>query len=187
MRSPAPVRATALTLLLGACVSDLLTLDVEQSGSTVVEGGGLVGAALGVLAITGFDDLSVAVDQELANQGVAPGDIASVYLTALTLSTPDGDDLAFLESLTFLVESPGLPSVRIAYADAFPEGVTSLPLKLEGVDLTAYVVAESMTITTVAEGTLPEEDTTVDADMTLAIEATAQGACNQAERAAAAE
>lgn len=171
-------------LLAAACVGELLTVVVEESGSTVVKGAGVLGGVLGALEIGGLDDLSVSVNQELANQGVAPGDIASASLTDFVLSTPDGEDLAFLASVTFRIASPGLDAVVIAHAVHFPAGEPVVPLTIEPVDLMPYMVAEAVTITTEVTGELPVDDTTIVADLTLTFEATVQGACNQAERAA---
>lgn len=173
-------------LLVGACVGELLTVRVEQGGSTFIQGGGVLGGVLSALELGGFDDLSVNVDQELANQGVSPGDIASVYVVELSLSTPDGEDLAFVDTLDIFVSAPGLETARIAHLDDFPAGVTSLEMELDGVDLTDYVVAESMTITTEAAGTLPENDTTIDVFMAIDVEATAAGACSQVQKQQAA-
>lgn len=171
-------------LLLGvACVAKLLTVRIEQEGSTLVEGAGVIGGILSALTLGGFDDLSVNIEQELANQGVAPGDIDTVYVVELTLSTPDGADLAFLDTLDIYVESPGIDKVRIAHQDDFPEGVTTVEMAIDGVDLTEFVVAESMTITTEASGSLPEDDTTIDVFMAIDVTATVSGAINQADRA----
>lgn len=149
----------------------------------MVEGAGIVGQVLGALEIGGLDDLSVNVEQELQNQGVAKGDISSAYLVEITLSTPDGDDLSFLDSLALTISSPGLDTARIAHAEDFPEGETSVTLTLDGVDLTEYLLAESLTIATDASGELPADDTTIEVYLALDVEATVQGACNAAERA----
>lgn len=186
-RLPALGRLAPWLLLVGACVGELLTVRIEQGGSTRIDGAGALGGVLSSLSLGGFDDLSVNVDQELANQGVAPGDIATVYVVELSLSTPDGEDLTFLENLDIFVTAPGLEQARIAHLSDFPPGATSVEMELDGVDLTPYVVAESMTITTAAEGTLPEDDTTIDVFMAIDVEATASGACGQLEKRAAEE
>ncbi|MFN7145427.1 MAG: hypothetical protein ACK4YP_16760 [Myxococcota bacterium] len=170
-------------LLLGGCVNELLTIHIEQEGSGVVEGASVLGELLTALTIGGFDDLSVNIEQELANQGVDPGDISAVHVTELVLSTPDGEDLSFLDTIAITIVSPGLEEVRIAHAESFPEGVTSVALTLDDVDLTEYVVAESLTVNTEASGTLPAEDTTIHVLMGIDVTATVQGAAKQADRA----
>ncbi len=173
----------ALPLLLAlACTAGLIVIRVDQEASTVVEGSGVIGGLLTTLELGGLDDLSLSVEQELANQGVEPGDITEARLVELTLSTPDGEDLSFLTSVSFTISSPDLETVRIAHADELPPGQASVTLTLDDVDLTPYLVADSMSIGTDAEGQLPEDDTTIDAFIALDVTATAQGACNAANR-----
>lgn len=175
-------RFPLLALGLLAC-SELLSVDIEDRASTVVEGAGALGGVLGVLQLAGWDGLSVTVEDELANQGVAKGDLVSAQLTALVLSSPDGE-LDFLTRIDVYVESPGVEKVRLAYADEVPDGATTLALTLEDVDLVPYIEAESLAITTSAEGVAPVEDTTVDANLALTVTATPRGACNAAGQAA---
>jgi hypothetical protein len=171
-------------LALLAC-SDPLSIKVEQTGSGEVEGAGAIGGLLGAFNLGGFDDLDVSIDQQLANQGVAKGDVSSVRLDQLTLSTPDGDDLSFISSIDVFIESPGVDKTRIAHLDDFPEGQKSVDLELDDVDLVDYVVADSLTISTEASGSAPENDTEIDAYIALDVEATAQGACNAAQQQSA--
>ena len=49
---------------------------------------------------------------------------------------------------------------------------------VEPVDLTEYVVSESMTFTTEVTGRRPDVDTTVEARFDVAVGVTGQGACN---------
>jgi hypothetical protein len=176
-----PLLVAGLLLAPTGC-AHLLTITVEQEGSTVVPGAGVVGELLGTLDIGGFDDLSVNVDQELANQGVDPGDISSVRVSELRLSTPDGDDLSFLTVLDISIGSEGMDTVRIAHQDAFPEGEKTVEMDLDDEDLTAYVVADSMVVTTDAEGTAPPDDTTIDVYMAIEVTATVQGAAKQLDQ-----
>jgi len=50
-------------------------------------------------------------------------------------------------------------------------------LDLDDVDLTPYVVSESLTVTTDATGRRPEQDTVVQARFGLSVGVTGQGAC----------
>lgn len=175
-----------LPLALFAC-ADLLTVPVETSASTVVEGQGTIGGILNLIEFAGFSDFDVVVQEELSNQGVEEGEIQEAYLTEFTLSTPDAEDLAFIETFAVFVEAEGQPRTRIAHQEAFPEGVTLVEMALDDVDLAPYIVAPSMTITTEVTANAPVDDTTVDADIALEVVATAQGACNAAREQAAAE
>ena len=55
-----------------------------------------------------------------------------------------------------------------------------LDFELDDVDLTPYVVSESMTLTTEVSGTRPDADHTVVARFALDVAVTTQGACNAA-------
>ena len=70
--------------------------------------------------------------------------------------------------------------MRIAHADDFPEGEPKVSFTLDDVDLTAYVVSQSLTITTDVTAHRPEQDTDVTAAFTLDVGVTAQGVKNQA-------
>jgi hypothetical protein len=182
-RASARASALGLSLLFApGCVGKLLTVRIEQEGSTVVPGAGLVGGVLGALSLGGFDDLSVNVDQELANQGVEPGDIASVHVVELSLSTPDAPDMAFIDTLEVDIGSEGMDTVRIAHLEDFPEGEPDLDMVLDDEDLTAYVVADSLQVTTDASGSAPEDDTTINVFMALEVQATVSGAAKQVDK-----
>jgi len=167
-----------------ACGAKLLTIPIEDSAETTIEKSTLLEEAIGDL---GFGDLlgvDIVDSEELANQGVAPGDIREVYLTDFVLNAvdPSDADLSWLERVDILVEAPGLPEKVIATASDFPPGLASVDFELEDVDLTDYVVSESMTLTTDARGRRPPDDTTVRADFRIEVGVTGRGACNQAKR-----
>jgi len=170
----------AAVILWAAC-GRLLTITVEEQSSLVVAKGTIVESLVGELGFSEFTALDITDSQELRNQGVEPGDITEVYLETFTLTAaaPSGADLSFLDELSFYVSADGLDTVLIASQTDFPAGEASVELVLEDVDLTEYVVSESMDLTTEVSGGRPPEDTTIDADFSLAIRATAQGACNQ--------
>lgn len=173
----------ALPLALLACGS-LLTIEIEESARTTVEAGTLLEELIGDLGFEELVSMDLTQAEELQNQGVAPGDIREVYLRSFTLTalSPEGADLSFLDDMTLTVEAPDLPPLLIAWQDSFPEGVPSVSFELEDVDLSAYVVSESMTILTDVSAHRPEEDTEIRADFALEVVATGQGACNAAKR-----
>lgn len=184
MNIDALARAAAAAALLTACSGSLFTVTIEESSEVLVERGTPLEILLGDLGFEDFAQLSLSEDTRLANQGVEPGDISDVRFTSFVLTAvePDGADLSFLESLAFYVEAEGLPRQLVASSQDFPVGRTVVELDLEAVDLTDYLVAPSMTITTDVEGGRPDQDTTVRADFALDVGATTQGACNAVKR-----
>lgn len=174
LRSRLAVAAVPLLLACG-----LLRFDVEESSETTVEGGGLVSQLLEALDFTGLDDFDVAIDQELADQGVAEGDLRSVVLTKLELvSEPD---LSYISSMDVYVQANGIDPVLVASGESFPAGQSTVALDLTGEDLTDLVVAGGMSFTANVSGKPPSTDRKITVNVAVQVEATAQGACNAAK------
>ena len=164
-----------------ACQSDLFHIEVHESSKTTVEQGTVLEDLIGDLGFEDFVSMDITAAEELQNQGVEPGDIQEVFLTEFRLTAADDLDLSFLDSMELYVESPGLERVRVAWQDTFPEGQSTVEFNLDEVDLTDYVVSQSVTISTEVTAHRPEEDTQVTAKFGLDVGVTAQGACNQAK------
>lgn len=184
MRLGPLIRIGAVLLLYGACQGNLFTIEIEESAVTTVEKGTLVENLLVDVGFGGFVAMDLTDAEEIRNQGVAPGDIRNVALTSFELeaASPSNGDLSFLDGMELYVESPGLPRVLVAWQDTFPAGVALVPFELEDVDLTDYVVSESMTLTTEVMGRRPDVDTQVEARFALDVGVTGQGACNQTKQ-----
>ena len=71
-----------------------------------------------------------------------------------------------------------LVGVVLVVDDRHDSGVVDL----EDVDLTDYVVSQSLTIRTDVSGRRPEDETTVEARFALRVGVTSQGACNYLRR-----
>lgn len=167
----------AVPLLL-AC--DLLTISVAEEATTTIAGAGLLGEILGALDFSGFDDFDVTVEQELADQGVAEGDLESVELTVLRLQAEP--DLSFIDHMDVYVSADGLADVLVASGDSFPEGQGTVDLDLADVDLAEQVIAGGMAFRVDASGEAPVDDTDVRVVVEVLVTATAQGACAAAGR-----
>lgn len=170
-------------LAAGLVACQLLTVPVETSATTTIEGAGLLGQLLGSVELVGLTDFEVAVSDALADQGVDEGDVRSVRLTAFTLA--GAPDLGFLDSLSVSVEATGFPRTRVAWADGFADGATEVALTLDDVDLAEAVVAGDLVWTVEATGEAPVDDTTLDAFVAAEVIATPQGACRAAREASA--
>lgn len=178
-------RAAAVVVAVGfaACSGKLLSITVQDSSEVLIEKGTPLEVLVRDLGFGDFTDLDISSREAITNQGVEPGDISDVYFEELTLSVtePTGGDLSFLKSLEFYVSADGLPTILVASRYNFPEGVSSVEMILEEVDIVDYVVADSMDITTEVTGSRPDVDTRVLGSFALKVGATVQGACNQAK------
>lgn len=162
-----------LPLLLLGC--GLLRFEIEEEASTEVQGAGLLGELLQTLSFTGLDDFDATVEQEIADQGVEPGDVRSLVLTRLALSAEP--DLSFIDTMEIYVSAPGVDEVRVAHGADFPPGQAEVELELDEVDLVEALVAGAMTFRVEVDGTAPVEDTQVTLDIAAEVEASAKGAC----------
>ena len=160
----------------------LAYIDVDGSDRVVVEEGSIVEDLLGDLGFEGFVQMNVVASEELQNQGVEAGDISSVQLVSFELAAvePADGDLSFFESVAVWVEAPGLDPVMIADAVDFDEGRQVVSFDVYDVDLTDYVVSESMTLTTDIVAGRPDKETVVEAAYLLDVGVTLQGAKKQA-------
>ena len=170
--------ATAVLVSLTCGASEVDNVEVEQDGRAEIPAGSVIDQLLGDLAFEGFDDIDVSQSRELENQGYTEDQIDSVRLKELelTVSAPSGGRLDFLESVAFFVEAEGEERLEIARLDPVPDGQTTVAVPVADVELLPYVVAESMTITTEATGSAPDEDTTVDAHLVLDVDIDVSGA-----------
>ena len=113
---------------------------------------------VGDVGFGNFASFDITQSQELKNQGVKREQITSVKLTKLSIevtSPANGQDLTFIDSLTFFVESPGVAKKEIAKGGPFTAGATKADLTLVDLELAPYAAAPSMTFTTAATGKRP--------------------------------
>jgi hypothetical protein len=162
-------------------IDSLLTIEISESSQVMVEQGTVLESLLGDLGFGDFVSMDLTESQALSNQGVEPGDIERVTLTVLELEAiePEGGDLSFLESMTFYVSAPDVEEALLASSPGFPQGEALVVFDREDIDLTPYVVSESMTIGTDVTAQRPEQDTLVEARFTVEVQATVQGVKNQ--------
>lgn len=170
-----------LPLLLTTGCSRLLTIEVEGESAATIEGGTILEQLVGDLGFASFLSMDITEEEELKNQGVEPGDLVRVELTALSLEVVDGDpDLRFIERLTVSAAAPDLPTVDVAAGGDFPAGEPMVELNVLGVDLVDYATSAKMTLSTEAEARRPDQTSRLVARYTLEVEATVRGAAKQA-------
>lgn len=175
---------SVLPLMLLGC--GLLTFEVDSEATTHIDGAGPLGDLLGVLDFTGLDDFDIDVENAMQDQGVAEGDLNDVHLTTFTLTGSPGD-LSFIDDFAVYMSAPDVEEALIASSSDFPEGHLVVSLDLPDVDLTPYIVSDTSSFRIEANGSAPADDTDIAAAFTVAITATAKGACNSLSRDSGAE
>lgn len=176
--------AVLLLLSLTACQSPTLThIELDYTDTVLVEGSGLLGELVTTLGFDGFANMNLTDNEVLANQGVEPGDVRNVRLISFELEAiePAGADLSFLATMSVSAESEGLDAVEIASHSDFAVGESTAIFTIPEVDLTEYIVSESVTLGTEVSGELPSEDTTIEARVVIDVAVTLKGAINQAK------
>ena len=162
-------RALALALALPAmgCGGVLTRIDIDGSAQTEIEGASLVEVLAEDLGFGELVSMDLTQAEELQNQGVEPGDIKEARLVSFELEAiePADADLSFLDAMTLLVSAPGLP-----------QGEALVVFDLEEVDLTEYIVSESMTLTTDVSGQRPDRATRIEARYVVEVGVTVKGA-----------
>ena len=173
-------RALALALALPAmgCGGVLTRIDIDGSAQTEIVGASLVEVLAEDLGFGELVSMDLTQADELQNQGVEPGDIKEARLVSFELEAiePADADLSFLDAMTLLVSAPGLPEEVVASAPGFPQGEAVVVFDLEEVDLTEYIVSESMTLTTDVSGQRPDRATRIEARYVVEVGVTVKGA-----------
>lgn len=171
-------------LILSLLACGLTTISIDESAQTEVPKATLAEVLLGDMGFGDFVSMDLTESSELANQGVEPGDVEDVRLTYMELEvlTPEGDDLSFLNEMRIFVEGPELDRRELAWSEDFPEGESLVVFTLEDVDLTPYVVSQSMTFDIDVDASRPEEDTLVEARFGVDVRVTGQGIRNNTQR-----
>ena len=176
-----------ITFFLGCGENELFSITIEENAQATIPGSSLgdLTDIIESLGFDGFSNMDISESEELQNQGVSAGDISSTNLEKFELAvlSPTDGDLSFLSEITVYVETAELEPLRIAYSNSFPEGQSTVVFEVDEVDISEYVVQDSMSITTEVTGSPPSEDTSIEAHIALKIGVTSQGACNAAKSA----
>lgn len=162
-------------LALSACGS-IDEVDVTRSGSATVPGA----AGAPPLSGTALATLDLVIDRRaLAENGVDPNDVDSARLVGLRLEVTQGTSFdAWLESVAFYAEAPGIPRTLIAQRTgigALPAGTNLVELDVPGVDLKPFVLADTAQVTAEVTGTQPPVDTTIEATATIRVDVNVSG------------
>jgi hypothetical protein len=166
-----------LGLWWAACRLQVVTVVVDDYTDTVVEG-----LPLGVpphsvpLAL----DLPLELDEALADQGIAEGDLSSVVLQGLRLEVmePAEQDLGFLHELVLMVDADGQNVEMVA--EGAPElGARSLELTTMDVELLDFLLSHGLVALTEASGELPSQDTVLRLSYEVQVGVTVQGLVSQ--------
>lgn len=160
-----PIRNAVVSfslLLVAGC--GLASFDVPVSGSATIPGsplGALEWADQALPLPAALTSFSISDAKEFKNEGAKPGDVESVKLTSMKLRVTEGDDLDFLEKISFFAATEGKPEILIAEG-TIPKGARSVNLRTTDAELKNYALAPKMTVTAKGTGRPPLHDTTLE-------------------------
>jgi len=147
MKTAAVLGMFVASATLAGCSSlSEFDIDLPASGEIPGQSSHLTGAQF-----TGYDDAPSTISQTMANKGVKSGDFKSATITAgsVSVAAASAQYMAYIQSFTITVSSPGLPTVTIAQASmsAFAAKTATVAFTLPSVELKPYLVASSVTFT----------------------------------------
>jgi hypothetical protein len=165
------VFALVASLMLIACGSTSFTTSIR--GETTVEGDPtpvlrLFDAVPGIGSFTGMD---FDANEDFQNNGVTKDQVRSVTVESFELKIvdPTSQDFSFMNALTFSARAGDLEEV-VAQKENIPDGQRSpLVLDLTGAELRPYVTAPTMSLVVRGNGSVPPQDTRIQAEVVLEV------------------
>lgn len=158
------------SLLLAGCSALPLPINVHLTDSTSVERGTALEQVIGGMEFANFAALDISQSQELQNLYVGKSAIKSARVKILELSVlePAEQNFDFIQEMSFFVEAEGQPAQRIAHREV-PRNARFFRFEIDEVDLTPYIMAETMQITTKVKGRRPDHDTRIGSRLVIQV------------------
>ncbi len=168
------IRAAVVAVVVGACACapPTVTFDVPISAETLVTEGSLLEEILGDFGFGELADLDIEGTSEFENEDVRREQVVTARLTVLNLSikAPQGANFDWLDSVAFSVAADGEEDAPVG-DKTIDNGLAAFACDLDDVDLSPYIRASSMAVTTQADAIHPPQDTTVQVDLNFSITA----------------
>jgi hypothetical protein len=169
------VRSFLLALCSGVVVFSTgcrPSFDVPVTSESTIQGSSLPGVNLLPFNFANFAALDLSSTSEFKNQGVSKDQVQSVKLKSavLDVTAPAGGNFDFLKNLEFdVAKSDQDTKVPVAHITTIAPGSVRLTLDVDDVELGPYVTADAMKVTTKANGTPPNQDTTIKASLVFEV------------------
>ena len=150
-------------------------LESSQSGTALILGSDTSTEATDLDSTLHFSDLTELVFVQSTEPVPKDEDWTDSYLFlsslsfTMTVENPIDSDLSFIESMEVYIEAPNLPRIPVLTQTVFDSNIVFIDNdELEdSYLLDNYYMSESLTLTADVSGSLPEQDTTVRADVQL--------------------
>jgi|GEM_PF-6675712 len=163
-----------LVVFLVSCgaLSRLDNIEFSQTAALEVLGIDAGNTSIDGPLLPSLNNLNASFEQNLSSKDIELDKVDHVKLKAFELSatSPQGADLSFLSKVDIFLEAPGLPKVLIAHSNSFPQGIFTLPLKVEDVNLKSYMSDDSISVSVDIQGDVPQNTTTISGLLTFDID-----------------
>lgn len=161
-----------LSLVSCGVLDRIDNIEFSQVGQIDVPGLDTGASVLGTLPVNNLNNLTGSFEQSVSAEDVALDKVDWVKLKAFELSAtaPQGSDLSFLSKIEVFIQANGQPKTLIARGLSFPEGVFTLPLAVQGVDLKPYISNNTVMFDVEVQGDVPQVTTTLKADLTFDVD-----------------
>ena len=159
----------ALVITAGCPGLGQVAFDVQSQGQSTIPGSPTSSVLPSALGFDGLGPTQFSQSQDFSNHNTNKGHITSCRVSRLTLkvTSPSGGTLSFLSKIEFFIQTSTLGPVRIAEALSIPPGA----MTIDDQEIAPYAKSDNFSITTKASGTSPQQNTVIEADLTLHIEA----------------
>ena len=156
--------------LLAGCSVLPLPVNVHLTSTTQVERGTTLEQVIGGMEFAEYAALDISQSEEMQNLYVGKSAIRSAHVKILELSVlePAEQNFDFIQEISFFVEAEGQPAQRIAHREV-PRNARYFQLKVDDVDLTPYIRADTMKVTTKVKGRRPDHDTRIGSRLVIQV------------------
>jgi hypothetical protein len=164
------------SLLLTGCNGVLVTFTTTIKGTTTLQGSPLGGFFSLFPQVNNFNDLNFDDNQDFKNNNAQKAHVKTAKVTSFTLkiTDPANQNYDFLDSVKFSVESPSNNTTELAHKDGIASLGLAAPnptlvLDVPGEDIAAHIRADDVTFSSSGSGRQPNDNVTVEANVTLLI------------------
>ncbi len=164
------------SLLLTGCNGVLVTFTTTIKGSTTIQGNPVPSIFNLFPQVNNFNDLNFDDNQDFKNNNAQKAHVKTAKVTSFTLKITDPNDqnYDFLDDVKFSVESPGNNTTELAHKTGIAQLGLAAPnptlvLDVPGEDIAAHIRADDVTFSSSGSGRQPNQNVTVEANVTLLI------------------
>lgn len=160
------------TIVFSSCTKDGIEINFKMDYNTnfTIESGGVINLPLEFFT----PDITSNSEAEFEANDTRKDKIKEIKLESLRLSitSPDNQNFDFLKDIFLYINADGLEEQRYAFIENISNGVSSISLNADGIDLAEYIKKDkfSLRVKAVQDKSMTN-DIAISADMVFAVKA----------------